>query len=71
MNVITFTNLTEDATVQIYTIGGGMIIEIDADSISHSWDLKNEDGETVAAGVYFYVISNDEGSVTGKFVIIR
>ncbi len=71
VNVITFTNLTEDATVQIYTIGGEIIIEIDADSISHSWDMKNEDGEDIAAGVYFYVISNDTESTTGKFVIIR
>ncbi|MCK4642191.1 VCBS repeat-containing protein [bacterium] len=71
VSVVTFANLTENAIVQIYTIGGEIIIEIDADSMSYSWNLKNEAGEDIAAGVYFYVISNDTESTTGKFVIIR
>jgi len=36
-----------------------------------SWDLRNEQGEMVAAGIYIYYVSNGEQSMKGKLGIIK
>jgi hypothetical protein len=72
VDVITFSNLTENCKIQIYTIAGELVFEVKPDNIDYQWDLKNEKGKKVASGVYLYIISNDKGEKkTGKIVIIR
>ncbi len=57
---VTFSRLTEDVTIRIYTVAGELVLETDADGQSEwEWNLANEDGEDVAAGIYFCHISND------------
>ncbi|MCK4643954.1 hypothetical protein KAU32_10030 [bacterium] len=59
---IIFSQLTEDVTIRIYTVAGELVLETDADGQSEwQWDLTNEDGEEVAAGMYFCYITNDAG----------
>jgi hypothetical protein len=71
-NVITFSNLTENAKIQIYTITGNLVFEEKADSIEYKWNLKNRNGNDVASGVYIYYISNDKGEKKiGKITIIK
>jgi hypothetical protein len=37
-----------------------------------TWDLKNEDGNRVASGLYYYLITSPNyGKVTGELVVIH
>ncbi len=72
-NSIMFANLTKEATVKIMTLSGHVIRtleEIDGNG-GLSWDLRNEQGEMVAAGVYVYWVQNKLESKKGKLAIIR
>jgi hypothetical protein len=73
---IQFTRLPEYATIRIYNVAGELI-----KTIYHSaenaitptiakWDLKNENQQLVAPGVYFYHIETPKGTAKGKFIII-
>ncbi len=36
------------------------------------WDVKNDDGKELSSGVYFYLVSNDNGEEKiGKIAVIR
>ena len=68
-----------DVTVHIYSINGSMIRHLplgyQAAGIYHGksraayWDGKNELGELVASGVYFYTLSSDDFVATRKMLI--
>lgn len=64
----TFENFPANSMVKIYTLSGELIATIN----KNTWDAKNDDGKTVASGVYFYVVE-DGGNVkkTGKLAVIR
>ncbi len=81
-NHMVFVQLTENATITIYDIKGGLIRAIEHSATSattygdggEKWDLMNEDGKAIATGLYFYVITNpddDEDVKKGKLVIVR
>ncbi|MCK5598903.1 hypothetical protein KAI78_04725 [bacterium] len=81
-NHMVFVQLTENATITIYDIKGGLIRAIEHSATSETtygdggekWDLMNEDGKAIATGLYFYVITNpddDEDVKKGKLVIVR
>jgi hypothetical protein len=73
---IQFTRLPEYATIRIYNVAGELIKTIyhsAENSITPTiakWDLKNENQQLVAPGVYFYHIESPEGTAKGKFIII-
>jgi len=64
---ITFTNLSPECDIKIYTLSGELVEEI-----SHSggeqeyWEDINE-----GSGVYLYIIKNEKDSCKGKLMIIR
>ena len=74
-------SLAEDGevTIKIYDIGGNLVrtlIEDESQSAtdeqSVAWDGKNDKGDVVANGVYFYVIDSSSGEkATGKAAIIK
>ena len=66
---VTFDELGS-ATIEIYTVQGQLVRRASAESV-FQWDLKNDSGREVASGVYFYVIEQGGGSVSGKVVVIR
>lgn len=71
---ITFINLPEaDNQIKIYNLTGELVRESPTRRwVSWTWDAKNDGGEWVESGVYFYVISNEQGEVkTGKLAVIR
>ncbi|MDI6642185.1 MAG: Ig-like domain-containing protein, partial [Elusimicrobiota bacterium] len=73
---ITFTGLSDECIIRIYTITGELVKTIVHDSnaensIKEVWDVCNESGEKVASEVYIYHISNEKQSKTGKLIIIR
>ncbi len=70
---ITFSELTENVRIRIFTISGELIIDrqITGQS-SWVWDGKNERGKAVARGIYIYLITNSEGGKKiGKIAIIK
>lgn len=70
---VTFTRLTLNATVTIYTISGEKVRKIiksnNIDSVG--WDLRNSDGTLVTSGLYLYIIQADNSSKKGKIVVVR
>lgn len=73
---ITFSQVTANATIRIFTLTGELVKEIikrssGTDRISWS-PVENEQGQGVASGVYVFVIEADSGQVkTGKLMIIK
>jgi len=70
---ITFTGLTFAARVRIYTLGGRLVRTLDkADSGDFlDWNVKNDDGEDIASGVYFFIVKSAVQTATGKLMVIR
>ncbi len=72
-NAVTFTRLTMDATVRIYTISGELVNTIKKSSSidSTGWDLRNSSGRQVASGLYIYIAEGNGTTKRGKMVIVR
>ena len=69
---ITFDRLSTQATITIFSLSGHRIRTLETDNGTASWDLTNDSGDTVASGIYLYLISNEDGQETkGKLAIIR
>ncbi len=43
----------------------------DAGRYSVAWDGRNDGGETVAAGIYFYTLETDDTSATEKLIVVH
>jgi len=73
---IQFTNMPARAVIKVFNSAGELIKTIYHESgvsIAPSiaeWDLRNEFNQLVAPGVYFYHVSSDLGSTTGKVFVI-
>lgn len=71
---LTFTQLTSRAEIHIYSISGMLVRSLykdDAATDEMRWDLTNDNGETVASGVYLYYIKSGTLVKKGKIIIIR
>ena len=70
-----------DVRVHIYTAGGALVRTLvlghQAAGIYQSrsraayWDGKNEIGESVASGIYFYTLTAGNFTATGKMLVIK
>jgi hypothetical protein len=70
---ITFENIPQGATLEIYTPLGERVARwtIDA-SGGTQWDVRNARGDRVASGVYVYVVRTPQGErKVGKFAVVR
>jgi hypothetical protein len=71
---ITFTALTGQVTIKIYTLSGELVKTLSKDDSSNSiaWNVANDKGEGVASGVYLYVMeSSQSGKKIGKLMVIK
>lgn len=70
---ITFTNLSTEATIRIFSATGELVRTLNEDDGDGfiRWDVTNEQGAPVASDVYFYVIENAEQTKAGKLMIVR
>ncbi|MYF54998.1 T9SS type A sorting domain-containing protein, partial [Candidatus Poribacteria bacterium] len=70
-----------DVTLRIYTADGQLIrtltlghqtagIYQNRDRAAH-WDGKNQRGETVASGIYYYTLKADKFTATRKMLILK
>ena len=70
---IYFTNVTEGTDIKIFNVAGEKVfettIEEDGDFL---WKAKNNAGNNIASGIYFYYIKTSNGEkVKGKLAIER
>ncbi len=62
-------NFSRSGLVRIYSIAGELVGEI---PVGRRWDGRNDRGREVAAGVYFFVLTDNEVNVgRGKVLLIR
>ncbi len=58
--------------MKIFTIAAEQVRLLTSDTSQVLWDLKNDDGDNVASGVYLYLINSPQGEkASGKLAIIR
>jgi hypothetical protein len=70
--VITFKNLDVGSTIKVFTIMGEKVVELKSSGVSSTqWDLRNQDGDQVASGVYVYQIKSGDSENRGKLMVIR
>ncbi|MFH2203872.1 MAG: T9SS type A sorting domain-containing protein [Elusimicrobiota bacterium] len=73
---ITFSQLTQEATVLIYTLTGELVQELfktDEATDRLAWfPVTNKRGNDIASGVYLIVIKSGDGQIkTGKLMVIK
>ena len=70
---VKFTYLTSTVLIKIYTISGNLVRTINKSNFTNqtSWDLKNNEGENVASGIYVYFIKYRNMIKKGKIVVIK
>jgi hypothetical protein len=70
---VTFTNLSSQCTIKIFTLSGDLVKTINENSGTgqNTWDVKNESGELLASGTYFFIIKSSSDTKSGKLVVIR
>ena len=73
---IRFTKLTENCTINIFTITGELVSTIEhnnADKGETVWDMRTVNNQEAAPGLYLYHVENQTASneKIGKFAIIR
>lgn len=72
-SAITFGDLAEVATVRVFSLPGRLIKtleEKDGDG-ELVWDVRDEEGDPLSSGVYFYLIESPTDKKRGKLVILR
>jgi len=61
------------ATIKIYTLNGELVKTLKEtkgeDKIT--WDGRNEDGDRIVRGIYFFTTKNPKERNTGKFTVVR
>ncbi len=73
-NQIGFYGMPARATIRIFSYAGQLIdtIEHDDPVYSTAWFQVTRNGQDIASGIYFYVVTTPEGEETsGKFIIIK
>ncbi|MFH1864688.1 MAG: T9SS type A sorting domain-containing protein, partial [Candidatus Eisenbacteria bacterium] len=67
-------DLTGPLAINVYDMFGGLVAELTATSARHEdvqWDLMNDDGKTVASGMYIVTIDTGDEVVTRKIMVIK
>jgi flagellar hook assembly protein FlgD len=70
---IYFSNVTDGTNIKIFNVAGEKVFEKTVeDSDEFLWNAKNNAGNNLASGVYFYYIQTPDGKkVKGKLAIER
>ncbi|MFH1259963.1 MAG: T9SS type A sorting domain-containing protein [Elusimicrobiota bacterium] len=71
-DTLEFSPLSAKTAVKIFTIDGKLVKELNSTTSAVTWNLKNDNGENAAPGIYLYLLKDDAGSLKkGKFALIR
>ena len=70
-----FTNLPQECRISIFTVTGEIVKVIERSSQfdgNEWWDLRTENNQEVAPGLYIYHVESNNGKEKiGKFAVIR
>jgi len=71
--VIQFVNLPQQATIQIFTLGGDLVqtVEHNDGTGVAIWDLQTRLRQDIVAGIYIYRVSASGQEKVGKFVVVK
>ncbi len=68
-------DVSGDLGVMVYDMYGTLVAELSGEAASRGtdiqWDLKNDDGKTVASGMYLVTIDTGDEVVTRKIMVIK
>ncbi len=70
---VIFLNLTENATIEIYTLNGERVWSktVETSAGTATWDGRNGSGMEVASGLYIYLIRSDVDKAVGRIMVMR
>ena len=69
---IEFRNLPTQSELLIFTVAGKRVIQLENENRANlQWNLKNEKGESIAAGIYLFMLRGNHLLRTGKIAVIR
>ena len=71
---IGFYGLPKKCTIRVFSYSGQLVetIEHDTPLYSTEWFQTTKNGQEIASGVYFFVVTTPEGEkTTGKFIVIK
>jgi uncharacterized membrane protein len=70
-------DVSEDAAINVYDMFGGLVAGLDVVTDDRDgnkkaeWDLENDDGKSVASGMYIVTIDTGDEIITRKIMVIR
>lgn len=73
-SLVTFDNLTNNIVLRIIKVNGDLVRELTVNGSNGIivWNVTNDHGQRLGAGVYLYLITNEHGQkAKGKLAIIR
>jgi hypothetical protein len=70
---VAFAHVGEGATLRIFDAAGRFVraLETGTGASDLAWDLKNEGGDEVRSGTYFFRLTGAGRTAKGKFVVLR
>ncbi len=68
---VTFDSMPAGSSVKVFSMAARLVKTLDASSGTALWDLTNSEGQAVASGYYFYLVTSSGGSVHGRLALIR
>jgi len=72
-NWINFANTPYGTEIKIFDIHGHLVAVLAENDYNGGvrWDLKNQNGQRVASGVYIFYAKSNSKSKTGKISVVR
>lgn len=75
-STVKIANVPPGSSVKVFTVSGFHVEDLPVVNTSGStweavWDLKNSSGQTVASGLYLYVVNFDRNTARGKIAVIK
>lgn len=73
MGLVGIANLMENADIKIVDVSGKLIRQLQANGGSVSWNVADQTGKRVKAGMYLVITSSQDGSesIAGKIVVVE
>ncbi|MCB4791894.1 MAG: hypothetical protein LHV68_08400 [Elusimicrobia bacterium] len=73
---LTFKALTPAAIIKVFNMAGELVAALNKTDVSvdfYAWDMRNDNGEKLASGIYIFFTTNPANGETkkGKFAIIK